>query len=108
MRPLDGSPEQQLSPDEPGRDHVAAHISPDGRHLVYLSLPAPHDDFDPLPQHAKAPLRLVRLDGGRAVDDRVLVPNARTYQQSRAALWVNARELIYLAPGATTRARSTS
>jgi hypothetical protein len=50
MRPLDGSAETQLSPDEPGRDHVAAHISPDGRHVVYLSLPAPHDDFDPRPR----------------------------------------------------------
>jgi hypothetical protein len=103
MRPLDGSAETQLSPDEPGRDHVAAHISPDGRHVVYLSLPAPHDDFDPMPQKVRAPLHLVRLDGGRVVEDRILVPNARTYQQSRAALWVNARELIYLAPDATTR-----
>jgi hypothetical protein len=103
MRPLDGSPERQLSPDEPGRDHVAAHISPDGRHVVYLSLPAPHDEFDQLKPHVKAPLHLLRIDGGRVVDDRILVPSARSYQQSRAALWVNARELIYLAPDTTTR-----
>ena len=38
-----------------------------------------------------APLHLVRLEKGRVLDDRVLVPNARTYNQSRAALWVNAR-----------------
>jgi hypothetical protein len=103
IRPLDGGPERQLSPDEPGRDHVAAHISPDGRHVVYLSLPAPHDDFEVLPEHVKAPLHLARLEDGRLVEDRVLVPNARTYQQSRAALWVNARELIYLAADVTTR-----
>jgi hypothetical protein len=103
MRPLDGGPERQLSPDEPGRDHVAAHISPDGRHVVYLSLPAPHDDFDMLPERVKAPLHIARIEGGRVVEDRVLVPNARTYQQSRAALWVNARELIYLAADVTTR-----
>jgi hypothetical protein len=103
MRPLDGSPERQLSPDEPGRDHVAAHISPDGRHVVYLSLPAPHDDFDQLPPQVNAPLHVLRLDGRRVADDRVLVPSARTYQQSRAALWVNSRELIYLAPDNTTR-----
>jgi hypothetical protein len=103
LRPLDGGPERQLSPDEPGRDHIAAHIAPDGRHLVYLSLPAPHDTFRRPPPEVVAPLRLVRLEGGRAVSDRVLVPNARTYNQSRAVVWVNAGELIYLAPDATTR-----
>jgi hypothetical protein len=103
LRPLDGGPERQLSPDEPGRDHVAAHIAPDGRHLVYLSLPAPHDSFKRLPAEVVAPLRLVRLENGRAAEDRVLVANARTYNQSRAAVWVNSAELIYLAADSTTR-----
>ena len=103
MRPLDGAPERQLSPDEPGRDHVAAHISPDGRHVVYLSVPAPHKDFERLPEGTLAPLHLLRLEGDAVVASRVLVPNARTYQQSRAALWVNPRELIYIAGDATTR-----
>jgi Concanavalin A-like lectin/glucanases superfamily/PKD domain len=103
MRPLDGSPERQLSPDEPGRDHVAAHIAPDGRHLVYLSLPAPHKRFNRLPPEVAAPLHLVTLDGDRVVSDRILVPSARTYQQSRAAVWVNPRELIYIANDRTTR-----
>lgn len=102
-RPLDGGPERQISPDEPGRDHIGAHISPDGRHVVYLSLPAPHDDFDQLPPAVKAPLHLLRLDGLDRVEDRVLVPSARSYQQSRVALWVNPRELIYLGPDGTTR-----
>src|SRR5262245_38058803 len=51
LRPLDGGPERQISPDEAGRDHIAAHVSPDGTHLVYLSLPAPHKSFDPLPSN---------------------------------------------------------
>jgi hypothetical protein len=103
LRPLGGGPERQLSPDEPDRDHVAAHIAPDGRHLVYLSLPAPHDDFTHLGPEVVAPLHLVRLEDGRPVSDRALVPNARTYNQSRAAVWVNAAELIYVAADATTR-----
>lgn len=103
LRPLDGAPERQLSPDEKGRDHVAAHIAPDGRHLVYLSLPAPHKNFKQLPPEEVAPLHLVRLEDGRVADDRILVANARTYNQSRAAVWVNPVELIYLAPDGTTR-----
>ena len=103
MRPLDGGPERQLSPEEPGRDHVAVHISPDGRHAVYLSLPAPHESFDRLPNDAVAPLHLLRLGDDGSVSDRVLAPNARPYRQSRAAVWVNARQLIYIAGDATTR-----
>ena len=103
MRRLDGSPEHQLSPDETGRDHVAAHVSPDGRHLVYLSLPAPHKNFDPLPADVRAPLHLVRLDGDRVAEDRILVPDARPYYQNRVALWLNPRELVYVAGDRTTR-----
>lgn len=103
MRALDGSPEQRLSPDEPGRDHVAAHVAPDGRHVVYLSLPAPHRDFAPIPPGESAPLHLVRLEGRRVADDRVLVADARPYDGSRVALWVSPRALIYVAGDRTTR-----
>jgi hypothetical protein len=103
MRPLDGGRERQLSPDEPERDHVAVHISPDGRHAVYLSLPAPHASFDRLPDDAVAPLHLLRLRDDGSVSSRVLAPNARPYRQSRAALWVNARQLVYIAGDTTTR-----
>ena len=65
QRPLGGAPERQLSPDEPGRDHVAAHVSRDGRYVVYLSLPAPHRNFDPLPEGVEAPLHLLRLEAGQ-------------------------------------------
>lgn len=103
MRDLDGSPERQLSPDEPGRDHVAAHIAPDGRHVVYLSLPGPHRDFAQPPPGVSAPLHLVRLEGGVPVENRVIAPDARTYDGSRVALWVDARTLIYIAGDNTTR-----
>jgi hypothetical protein len=103
MRRLDGAPEHQLSPDEPGRDHVAAHIAPDGRHLVYLSLPAPHRDFDLPAAGRQAPLHLVRLGEGGAAEDRILVSDAQPYHQSRAALWVSSRSLIYIAGDKTTR-----
>src|SRR5262245_6150603 len=38
-RDLDGGGLRQLSPEETGRDHCCAHVSPDGEHVVYLSLP---------------------------------------------------------------------
>ena len=40
-RRLEGSPARQLSPDEPGRQHCCAHLSPDGSKLVYLSRDVP-------------------------------------------------------------------
>jgi hypothetical protein len=103
MRTLDGGRERQLSPEEPERDHVAVHIAPDGRHAVYLSLPAPHTSFDRLPDDVVAPLHLLHLGDDGSVSDRVLVPNARPYRQSRVALWVSARQLIYIAGDTTTR-----
>ncbi|HEX2486651.1 MAG TPA: LamG-like jellyroll fold domain-containing protein [Myxococcota bacterium] len=101
LRSLDGAPARQLSPEEPGRDHVAAHISPDGRHVAYLSLPAPHDDFERLPPEVEVPLHLLRVEDGH---DRVIAPNARTYYQSRAVVWTGPRSLVYIAGDATTRA----
>jgi len=101
-RALDGGPAHQLSPDEPGRDHVAAHVSPDGRYVVYLSLPAPHTSFERLSPEVAAPLHLLRVDG-IAEDHRVIAPSARTYYQSRAAVWTSPRSLIYIAADATTR-----
>jgi hypothetical protein len=102
QRPLDGGAARQLSPDEPGRDHVAPHVSPDGRHVAYLSVPAPHDSFERLPPDVAAPLHLLRLDGD-APEDRILAPSARTYYQSRAVVWTSPRSLIYLGPDASTR-----
>jgi hypothetical protein len=89
-------------PDEPGRDHIAPHISPDGRTLAYLSVPAPHDTFERLPPEVAAPLHLLRIDGG-APEDRIVAPSARTYYQSRAVVWTSPRSLIYLGPDASTR-----
>lgn len=101
LRPLDGAPERQLSPDEPGRDHVAPHVSPDGRFVAYLSVPAPHKSFGRLERDEAAPLHLVRVDD--PADDRVIAPSARSYYQNRAVVWTSARSLIYLGPDASTR-----
>jgi len=45
----------------------------------------------------------VRIDAGRVAEDRVLVPDGQPYGQSRAALWVSPRALIYIAGDKTTR-----
>jgi hypothetical protein len=79
----------QISPEEPGRDHCCAKLSPDGRRLVYLSLPGGSRKYRPDP----GVLHLADADGGR---DRVLVPAARHYGEHRAAVWWGVDELVHL------------
>lgn len=95
FRRLDGSGLRQLSPDEDGgRQHCCPHVSPDGRRVVYLSgQPAARDrwpDGGPV-----GPLHIIGTDGE---GDRVLVPEARTYGDDRAVVWVDDRELVFIAP----------
>ncbi|HSL83611.1 MAG TPA: LamG-like jellyroll fold domain-containing protein [Thermoanaerobaculia bacterium] len=94
-RRLDGSGLRQLSPEEGGgRQHCCPHISPDGRRVVYLSAqPAARDRW---PEGGPTgPLHLIGADGE---DARVVVPDARTYGDGRAAVWVNERELSFIGP----------
>lgn len=90
-RRLEGSAPRQLSPEEPGRQHCCAHISPDGLQLVYLSRVVSRDRYPEL--EVPGELRLLRLDG---TGERVLVADARPYGWgNRAAVWRSARELSY-------------
>ena len=76
---------------------AAASSSPDGRRLVYLSLP----QGPPKYRADIGELHLVDADGGR---DRVIVPAARHYGEHRAAVWWGPDELVHLdAAGATVR-----
>lgn len=88
---LDGTGLRQLSPEEPGRQHICPHVSPDGEWLAYASFPA-GIDASRAPESTGA-LHLIETDG---LNDRVLVPAARTYAGNRAAVWKNADELIYI------------
>jgi len=92
-RNLDGSGLRQLSPDQEGRNHFAPHISPDGTQLVYLSYPVPRNAYQPHAEGVLVPLHLLNIGDG---SDGVLVPNARSYKQDRAAVWLGNRELIYI------------
>jgi hypothetical protein len=91
-RRLDGSDLRQLVPDERGRQHCCPHISPDGTRLAYLSQSG---DWDEYPDEGHpGELRLRSLADG---EERVLVPDARTYGWgNRAAVWRSDRELIYI------------
>jgi hypothetical protein len=81
IRNLDGSGLRQLSPDEPGRQHCCAHLSPDGRHVAYLSLPEAAYGSD----DEAGPLLLVPTAGG---PPRQLAVTARTYGRGhRAGVW---------------------
>ncbi len=103
LRELDGSPAQQVSPEEPGRDHCCAHLSPDGERLVYLALPAGAQRYTE--PHLGGELRLVDLARSR---ERVLAPRARHYGEHRAALWWSEDELVYLDGAGATRLHDLS
>lgn len=94
-RNLDGSDLRQLSPDEQGRSHYCPHISPNGKKLVYVSFPENRwqDGWAPTPQGQKRPMHLINIDG---TGDRVIVENVRTYEEHRAAVWLNEEEIIYI------------
>ena len=95
-RDLDGSEPRPLTPDEPGKAHCCAHVSPDGRRLTYLALPQGQEGY---PQNGAAgELRLLDLGSGRSDsgESRVLAGKARTYFEHRAAVWHDDETLVYI------------
>ncbi|MEM9555509.1 MAG: LamG-like jellyroll fold domain-containing protein [Acidobacteriota bacterium] len=106
-RALAGVTPQQLTADEAGRAHCCAHVAPDGRHLVYLSLPQGQERYPR--DGAQGILRLVTLerdadgaDRPRAASVRDLGP-ARTYFEHRAAVWRDSRRIIVIDGDGRTR-----
>ncbi len=92
IRGLDGSPPRQLTRDEEGgRQHCCPHVAPDGRGLVYLSLPRGDEQYPE--SGASGTLRFIAADG---TGDRVLAGEARTYYEHRAAVWKSPRELVFI------------
>jgi hypothetical protein len=100
---LDGTGLRQLSPEEPDRQHYCPHIAPDGKRLVYLSLPdeAPGADTggDP-PWDRRGDLHLIDRDGK---NNRVIATGARKYNGwDRAVTWFTPNELAYIGPDRNT------
>src|SRR5687767_10040207 len=90
IRRLDGSGLRQLSPDEPGRQHCCAHLSPDGRHVAFLSLVGAAYGTD----DEAGRLYLVPTGGGAP---RLLADGARTYGRGhRAGMWHGPDALQYI------------
>ncbi len=87
---LDGSGLRRISPQEPGHDHFAPHLSPDGSRLVYLSYPTGSSGYQPVAKGIKVAMHLLAADGS---EDRVLLEDARAYWGNRAAVWRSASEL---------------
>lgn len=91
-RRLEGSVADQLSPDEPGREHCCAHLSPDGSQVAYLSRAVPSDQYPE--REVAGELRVLKLDGS---GERTLSPAARPYGWgNRAVVWRDDRELIHV------------
>ena len=100
-RSLAGGDVAQISPNEVGRDHFAPHLSPDGTRLVFASLPAGTNFYEPLPDGVFAQLRIMNTDGSA---DRELVAKARGYFEDRVAVWIDDDHLFYIDEhGATQR-----
>lgn len=99
IRDLDGSGLRRLTPDEEEREHFAPHLSPDGRHLTYLSQWSGTNAYAHT-SGGESVLRLHRIRDGR---DTPLVEGARSYYEDRAAVWLDARSLLYIASDGTTR-----
>jgi hypothetical protein len=97
-RSLDGSPDRQLSPDENGRDHCCAHLSPDGERVAYLSIPGGARRYGG--PELEGELRWIGVRSGRG---GVIAPAARHYGEHRAALWWSDDELAYIGPGGSSR-----
>lgn len=99
-RRLDCSGLRQLSPNERGRGHFGPHISPDGRHVVYLSFPGGVTGYGgKVRKGQRIPLHIMRADGS---GDRVIVPDARCYSGDRSTVWLNDRLLEYIAADGQT------
>jgi len=98
-RDLDGSGLRRLTPEEKDRDHFAPHLSPDGRYLAYLSQRAGTNAYGQT-RKAESVLRLHRIEDGR---DTPLVEGARSYEEDRAAVWLDSHSLLYIAFDGTTR-----
>ena len=100
IRNLDGSGLRQLSPEEEDRNHFSPHISPDGQRVVYLSYPAQHNAYEKHTREYQVPMHLIDME---STEDRILVPDARSYFENRAAVWVNDHKLIYIAGDGRTQ-----
>jgi len=98
---LDGTGLHQLIPDEDGEDHIAAHISPDGKRLAYLAVEAPHTNFG-ANRGMSGELRVVSIARPGAAP-QVVRPNARPYNQNRSVVWTSASELVYIAADGSSR-----
>ncbi len=98
-RDLDGSGLRRLTPEEKDRDHFAPHVSLDGRHVVYLSQESGTNAYGQT-RKAESVLRLHRIEDGH---DTPLVEGARSYEEDRAAVWLDSRRLLFIASDGTTR-----
>lgn len=98
---LDGGAPRRVSHEEERRNHFAAHISPDGTRVVYLSFPWGLHGYRKHGPDVEIPLWMIDLEPGS--EPRRLVENARPYGEHRSAVWLNAKELVYLDATYTTR-----
>ncbi|GEM_PF-3872238 len=84
----------QISPEEEGRDHFAAHVSPDGTRVLYLSYPRGRNGYRKQPSSIRIPMWMVDLRSD--APPQMLIPNARPYGEHRAAVWLSNHEIAFI------------
>ena len=100
-RQLDGSGLRQLSADEADRDHFAAHVSPDGTRVAYLSHPEGVTSYrSRVARGVPIELRVIDLGSG---EERTVAEDARAYGQSRSVVWLDGHRLVYVTRRNVTR-----
>lgn len=87
---IDGSGHRRLVPLENGRDHFCPKLSPDGRHLAYMSY---ERGETPYKKGQTAQLRMYDLQKKTA---RTIHANARSYAEDRAVMWFDESRFCYI------------
>lgn len=92
---LDGANLRQVSPDVPGKDHLAPLISPDGTRILYFQTNIPLTGDNYYSDHL-GDLMLVDADDTDGSSARLLVSGVRTYFECRVARWLDDDRIAYI------------
>ncbi|HUU03768.1 MAG TPA: malectin domain-containing carbohydrate-binding protein [Myxococcota bacterium] len=92
---LDGAGLRQVSPDAPGKDHLAPLISPDGTRILYFQTNIPLIGDNYYSDHV-GDLMLVDADDTDGSSSRLLVSGVRTYFECRVARWLDDDRIAYI------------
>ncbi|MBW1807635.1 MAG: hypothetical protein JRJ87_05525 [Deltaproteobacteria bacterium] len=92
---LDGDNLRQVSPDVPGKDHLAPLISPDGTQILYFQTNIPLIGENYYADHV-GDLMVVDAADTDGSSASLLVSGVRTYFECRVARWLDDNRVAYI------------